>query len=253
MKKLYSSKFTQFLFCIFLLFNAQSSAKELINKYSSIKTKDNSIILNLSEFNYNENIYLTLKTETVCEDYLEYKFYDDINDIFNENNDEKMKIRPYLKEKYNILEIKTYFSWYYTIMKRKNSFNDLKENYLLLIFKCESEIEVINSKDKHENISIYIQLFYFYSSILVIFFLIKIIKEIMIIMKNSNETRRMWRKNIINDIHFLKSQKDNNYIQERFTYAINNNKNGLYETNNNYNQNFNYCDIPSICLDFSKK
>jgi hypothetical protein len=88
---------------------------------------------------------------------------------------------------------------------------------------------------------------------IVIFFLIKIIKEIMIIMKNSNETRRMWRKNIINDIYFLKNQKNNNYIQERFTYAINNNKNGLYENNNNYNQNFNYCDIPSICLDFSKK
>ena len=25
------------------------------------------------------------------------------------------------------------------------------------------------------------------------------------------------------------------------------------ENNHNYNQNFNYCDIPSICLDFSKR
>ena len=239
MKNLYSPKYKLFLFSLFLLYNAQSSSKEIINKYSSIKTKHNIIILNITKFNYYENIYLTLKTDIICEDYLEYKFYDDINEIFKKKSDELFKLRPYLKEKYNIFEIKTYFSYYYTIMKRKESLYKSDGNYLLLVFECESGIEVINTKDKHKNISIFKLLFYSFISIIVIFILIKIIKEIIIITKDFDEIRRMRCTDDIinnNNINFFQNQKNINYTKERMNCIININENN---TNNSSNYIYN--------------
>ena len=77
-QKDYSKQFSIFVFSIFLIGKMCSSSERILNKYSSIKTKNNSIFLNISEFKYDENIYLTINSENKCDDFLEYLFLDDI-------------------------------------------------------------------------------------------------------------------------------------------------------------------------------
>ena len=57
MKKDYSKQFSIFVFSIFLIGKIFSSSEGILNKYSSVKTKNNSIFLNISEFKYDESIY----------------------------------------------------------------------------------------------------------------------------------------------------------------------------------------------------
>ena len=95
MKRSKSHKLSLFLFYFYFLVQALSSPEEILNKYSSIKTTNNYAIVNITDFNYNDNIYLSLKSFSSCEEYIEYQFYDSIEDIFNDTTDIKFNGRPY--------------------------------------------------------------------------------------------------------------------------------------------------------------
>ena len=62
MKRTKSHKLSLFLFYFYFLVQALSSPEEILNKYSSIKTTNNYAIVNITDFNYNDNIYLSLKS-----------------------------------------------------------------------------------------------------------------------------------------------------------------------------------------------
>ena len=49
-----------FIFYFFLIEKILTSPEEILNKYSSIKTKYNHIFFNISEFELNEDIHLTI-------------------------------------------------------------------------------------------------------------------------------------------------------------------------------------------------
>ena len=68
MKTIQHKQLLLFIFYIFLIEKILSSPKEILNKYSSIKTKYNYIFFNISEFKYEEDIYLTLKSESKCDE-----------------------------------------------------------------------------------------------------------------------------------------------------------------------------------------
>ena len=222
-----------FLFFALLIETVISKPELILNKFFSIKTKRNYFIFNVDNFLYNEDIYLTIKSKGKCENFIEYQFYDDIEDISIPNVDFKFRTESYLKEKKNYINDEDGVSLYYAITKRKDILFKKKGNLLYFEFNCGSEVEIINTKERHEQPGLVI-LYYASLSLLIIIFLI-IIKGVICsfieIKKNSYYIKKNWNK----------TQSDMRYPKEKIVYVvqdqiINVNEN---EKNNNINNNLN--------------
>jgi hypothetical protein len=252
MKKDYSKQFSIFVFSIFLIGKIFSSSEGILNKYSSVKTKNNSIFLNISEFKYDESIYLTINSENKCDDFLEYLFLDDINDI-EERLEFKYTIKPEYKLKKDIFGANKYSSWYYNIVKRSDIIFNLKENVkgnlLYLEFNCIGEVEIINTKGGHENISLglllYFSLFMLFAFIYII--LKSIISSCIIVMKKSYIITKNWEVknnngNYNNPPYINRTLTNINYPKERIVCVevAQNIYNMKQENNNNNNDKHNY-------------
>ena len=252
MQKDYSKQFSILVFSIFLIGKIFSSSEGILNKYSSIKTKNNSIFLNISEFKYDESIYLTINSEKKCDDFLEYLFLDDIN---NEKDrlEFKFTVKPEYKLKKDIFGANKYSSWYYNIVKRSDIIFNLKENVkgnlLYLEFNCIGEVEIINTKGGHENISLglllYFSLFMLFAFIYII--LKSIISSCIIVMKKSYIITKNWEVknnngNYNNPPYINRTLTNINYPKERIVCVevAQNMYNMKQENNNNNNDKHNY-------------
>ena len=252
MQKDYSKQFSILVFSIFLIGKIFSSSEGILNKYSSVKTKNNSIFLNISEFKYDESIYLTINSENKCDDFLEYLFLDDIN---NEKDrlEFKFTIKPEYKLKKDIFGANKYSSWYYNIVKRSDIIFNLKENVkgnlLYLEFNCIGEVEIINTKGGHENISLglllYFSLFMLFAFIYII--LKSIISSCIIVMKKSYIITKNWEVknnngNYNNPPYINRTLTNINYPKERIVCVevAQNMYNMKQENNNNNNDKHNY-------------
>ena len=261
MQKDYSKQFSILVFSIFLIGKIFSSSEGILNKYSSIKTKNNSIFLNISEFKYDESIYLTINSEKKCDDFLEYLFLDDIN---NEKDrlEFKFTVKPEYKLKKDIFGANKYSSWYYNIVKRSDIIFNLKENVkgnlLYLEFNCIGEVEIINTKGGHENLSLglllYFSLFMLFAFIYII--LKSIISSCIIVMKKSYIITKNWevknnKSNYNNPAYINRTPTNKNYSKERIIYVEvaqnmynmnqeNNNNNYNNDSLSNYNKNGDY-------------
>ena len=120
MKNIILKKPLYFLFFFFLIEKVLSQPELILNKYFSIKTKHNYFIFNIADFLYNEDIYLTIKSKTKCENFIEYQFYDGVSDISIPNPDFKFGTNAYLKEKKNYLNDEDGVSLHFLITKRKD-------------------------------------------------------------------------------------------------------------------------------------
>ena len=221
-----------FLFFALLIETVISKPELILNKFFSIKTKHNYFIFNVDNFLYNEDIYLTIKSKGKCENFIEYQFYDDIEDISIPNVDFKFRTESYLKEKKNYINDEDGVSLYYAITKRKDILFKKKGNLLYFEFNCGSEVEIINTKERHEQPGLVI-LYYASLSLLIIIFLI-IIKGVICsfieIKKNSYYIKKNWKK----------TQSDMRYPKEKIVYVvqdqtINVNENARNNINNNIN------------------
>ena len=252
MQKDISKQFSILILSIFLIGKIFSSSEEILNKYSSVKTKNNSIFLNISEFKYDESIYLTINSEKKCDDFLEYLFLDDIN---NEKDrlEFKFTIKPEYKLKKDIFGANKYSSWYYNIVKRSDIIFNLKENVkgnlLYLEFNCIGEVEIINTKGGHENISLglllYFSLFMLFAFIYII--LKSIISSCIIVMKKSYIITKNWEVknnngNYNNPPYINRTLTNINYPKERIVCVevAQNMYNMKQENNNNNNDKHNY-------------
>lgn len=211
----------------------------ILNKYFSIRTKNNYFIFNIADFLYNEDIYLTIKSESKCEDIIYYQFYDNIENISMPNTDFKFKANAYIKEKKNFLKDDEGISLYFSITKRKDFLFNNKGNLLYFEFYCGSEIEIINTKDKRENI---ISVFLFYVSVcLLLTICLIVIKSVIcsfiIITKNSYDIKRNWNNNITREN--ANYQNCLNIPKERIVYIIQD-KNMINVNANERNNNGNY-------------
>ena len=222
-----------FLFFALLIDIVISKPELILNKFFSIKTKHNYFLFNVANFLYNEDIYLTIKSKGKCEDFIEYQFYDDIEDISIPNVDFKFRTESYLKEKKNYLNDEDGISLYYSITKRKDILFKKKGNLLYFEFSCGSEVEIINTKKRHEQ-PLLVILFYASICLLIVICLIIIkgvICSFIMIKKNSYYIKKNWKK----------TQSDMKYPKEKIVYVvqdqmINVNAN---EINNNINKNLN--------------
>jgi len=252
MQKDYSKQFSILVFSIFLIGKIFSSSEGILNKYSSVKTKNNSIFLNISEFKYDESIYLTINSEKKCDDFLEYLFLDDIN---NEKDrlEFKFTVKPEIKLKKDFFGANKYSSWYYNIVKRSDIIFNLKENVkgnlLYLEFNCIGEVEIINTKGGHENISLglllYFSLFMLFAFIYII--LKSIISSCIIVMKKSYIITKNWEVknnngNYNNPPYINRTLTNINYPKERIVCVevAQNMYNMKQENNNNNNDKHNY-------------
>lgn len=248
MQKDYSKQFSILVFSIFLIGKIFSSSEGILNKYSSVKTKNNSIFLNISEFKYDESIYLTINSEKKCDDFLEYLFLDDIN---NEKDrlEFKFTVKPEYKLKKDIFGANKYSSWYYNIVKRSDIIFNLKENVkgnlLYLEFNCIGEVEIINTKGGHENISLglllYFSLFMLFAFIYII--LKSIISSCIIVMKKSYIITKNWevknnKSNYNNPVYINRTPTNKNCPKERIIYVeVAQNMYNMNQENNNSNYN----------------
>ena len=214
-------------------------SKEILNKYSSIKTKYNYIFFNISEFKYEEDIYLTLKSESKCDEMIKYQFIDDIGDEF----DFKYKQKPTSILKKDIFGINKYFSLFFDIIKRKEN---IKGNFLYLEFKCNGEAEVINTKtDYNKKINFNILLIFSICIFLILVFIIikEMIFSLIIFLKKSYRIKKNWElksnvDNIYNTVYTNRNQIqiDVNFPKEKNMYrSIGKNENNM---NKDYNNNF---------------
>lgn len=138
--------FISILFVIFLIKEAKSFEEEVLERYSSIKTKYSSIIVNTSEFQQGDDIYLALESDSKCDDYIRYQFYDNISNIYNQTSDLKYNMRAGSRAETNVFGKKTHLSLYYTINKKSEVLENIKGNILYIEFKCEGEVEIKNTK-----------------------------------------------------------------------------------------------------------
>ena len=239
MKIIQHKQLLLFIFYIFLIEKILSSPKEILNKYSSIKTKYNYIFFNISEFKYEEDIYLTLKSESKCDEMIKYQFIDDIGDEF----DFKYKQKPTSILKKDIFGINKYFSLFFDIIKRKEN---IKGNFLYLEFKCNGEAEVINTKtDYNKKINFNILLIFSICIFLILVFIIikEMIFSLIIFLKKSYRFKKNWElksnvDNIYNTVYTNRNQIqiDVNFPKEKNMYrSIGKNENNM---NKDYNNDF---------------
>lgn len=268
MKIIQHKQLLLFIFYIFLIEKILSSPKEILNKYSSIKTKYNYIFFNISEFKYEEDIYLILKSESKCDEMIKYQFIDDIGDEF----DFKYKQKPTSILKKDIFGINKYFSLFFDIIKRKEN---IKGNFLYLEFKCNGEAEVINTKtDYNKKINFNILLIFSICIFLILVFIIikEMIFSLIIFLKKSYRFKKNWElksnvDNIYNTVYTNRNQIqiDVNFPKEKNMYRsigknennmnkdynndffFNCNKNCNYIKNNNcFSNPINYLDAPTV-------
>jgi len=239
MKNTYIRTLPIFFFFICLIEKVLSQPELILNKHFSIRTKNNYFIFNIADFLYNEDIYLTIKSESKCEDIIYYQFYDNIENISMPNTDFKFKADAYIKEKKNLIKDDEGISLYFSITKRKDILFNKKGNLLYFEFNCGSEVEIINTKDKHENI---ISVFLYYVSVFLLLticlIVIKsIICSLIIITKNSNYIKRSWNDNTTRE--YSNNQNGLNIPKERIVYIVQD-RNMINVNENEKNNNGNY-------------
>ena len=134
------------LFQIFLIKEISSFEEEILNKYGSIKTKYSSMILNTSEFERGEDIFIKLESDSNCDEFIRYQFYDNINEIYNQTSDLKFSLRAQSRSVTHILGKKTHLSLFYTINKNRIDLDNSEGNILYFEFRCEGDVVIKNTK-----------------------------------------------------------------------------------------------------------
>ena len=166
MKKLFILYIT-ILFHIFLIQGINSFEEEILNKYGSIRTKYSSMILNTTEFERGDDIFIKLESDSNCDENIRYQFYDNINEIYNQTSDLKYNLRAQSRSMTHILGKKTHLSLFYTINKNRIDLDNSEGNILYFEFRCEGDVEIKNTKT---NTTIYFVIIAFI--IVILFFII---------------------------------------------------------------------------------
>ena len=141
------------IFFLFLLSNVLSDNNEL-EKYQKKIFKDGYVIFNSKDFEMDEEMYFKITADYFIGDQIDYIYLDDVRD-FDENN------TFYYHQGSVKTENKTDADGelmsqtkYYIIKKRKSEVGVLKGDYLVIIFFCDSDAEVENTKENEGKTSL---------------------------------------------------------------------------------------------------
>ena len=137
-------KFYFFFINIYLIINVLSI--QILKKDESIKTDNNYVIFDSSQFAIEDEMYFELKAKSLCDEYLDYQFFDNIDSI-DYYSDLSYYTSKEASSSTSINGVITSYTLYFTIKKKESELNGLKGNYLLLQYNCDiSSVEFSNTK-----------------------------------------------------------------------------------------------------------
>ena len=118
-------------------------SNDILEKYVSISTYNDSIIFNSTNFSKGDIISFKFEINSsqddynnnICEEQLEYEYYDDINNIIYNNT--RFSTKAILSESSNLTK-------FFNINKTESELNGLEGNYLLLYFNCDGLVTIEN-------------------------------------------------------------------------------------------------------------
>ena len=119
---------------------------EILNKNCSISTNSKSIIFNSTDFSINENIFFKMQLinkskENSCDKILKYDFYDNINDI---NNNNKNLVYLELGDELDLI-------YFFHIKKDIDILGGANGKYLLIHYNCTDYVIIENYINKSYN------------------------------------------------------------------------------------------------------
>ena len=128
---------------------------EVLKKNDNKKIYDNHIVFESKEFAVEDKMYFTIKSECDCDDYLYYKYYDnleDINDYINPTLYISHKSETATRVNGNIKSLTRKF----TIKKKKEDLSNLRGDYLYLKYNCycSGSIEFENTSSDDDSTTI---------------------------------------------------------------------------------------------------
>jgi hypothetical protein len=137
--------FTKILFLLYIIYFVKSH--DVIPKYGSKTVNDNNIFLDVSEFNINDEIYISVESKTgSCIDSLDYSFYNDIENIHTFTTTNNVYSSSSSSVTMGVYES---FTYYYTITK------NVQGNYLYLEYNCPYPV-IVENTEKYGGTVIYI-------------------------------------------------------------------------------------------------
>ena len=235
------------IYISFLIKAVKSFEEEILEKYGSIKTKYGSMIVNTSEFQQGDNIYLKLESDSNCDDFIRYQFYDNINNIYNQTSDLKYNMRAGSRAVTNVFGRKTHISLYYTINKNGEFLNNIKGNILYFEFKCEGEVEIKNTKNDSSVIFIFIGLFICILFLIIFCFLfIKGCLFWICCLRFCCKRNTIYNVNNLNNMQNIANSRINQqlYMNQIPSRIVNISQEQNIPQNNNHAYNVNYSGIP---------
>ena len=142
-------KLTYFLFFSLIIIYVCQGQYEKLEKYSTLTANDNYIVFDSSGFGVGESMYFKITTEEHCADFFYYKYYDNIELIIRE------KLQYYVKyhssESTSVNGRTNKMVREFTIEKKQTEIGgDIKGNYLLLNYDCNSQYEIENTQTGSE-------------------------------------------------------------------------------------------------------
>ena len=140
-----------FLFLLYCLIKNVFSI-EILQKYSTITTYESYVIFNSTDFSEGKEIYLRFDAKDICDDYLYYEYYDDVDLI--SRSKPKYSQKQEFSETTTINGKITKYVLYFTIKKVNYELNGLKGNYILLNYDCNGKVEIENTEKNEKNSSL---------------------------------------------------------------------------------------------------
>ena len=137
--------------------------KNNLKKYGKIITSDSYIIFDSSDFKIDEEIYFKITADSFHEEYIQYKFFDDvdsINDVILGSLSFFKKVDPLITENGSDESV----TKYYTIKKSERDLGSLEGKYIVIVFDCNGNVLIenteINEGDNSSWISIIVVLLF---------------------------------------------------------------------------------------------
>ena len=129
-----------YIFFLSLLINNGVYSFEVLSKFGTKETLNDYIFLNVSEFEVDQKIYISLTTYGYCSNYLDYGFYANLDDndmYFYQTSDS-----VYYTSRTSVSTYGSYKSTYNFKIKKDSS----QSNYLYLQFNCDPPVTVENTE-----------------------------------------------------------------------------------------------------------
>ena len=161
--------------------NSNSADYNIMNKKGTLRTNQNYLFFESSEFSLNNKMNFKLKSDSYCDEEIKYGYYDSLENIGVNPSVPytcTMSSEEY-ETKNGILENTKYF----TIKKKEKELNNLNGDYLLLYFGCADEVEISNEKNDNNTLIIVIVVI----SVLVVLLIIGIIVYYFFFCRKNND------------------------------------------------------------------